>query len=303
MVRSANRSRVAWSKATSAVAPMAWHGKRRAPGRARRRLRRRRRGRAALDARDREDLRDRRPGGGRTEEGPPPAALHQHAHPAESTNWSSAIDDHWRRPGRQAADASPGRRAARSSSPRIVTTSGRRAPTSRSRSRRGRTTCADSKPAHTSARSLDPGERVLQRVELRLRLRDLRLEPAGGREQPAGEPASWTGGSGGGASGGSTVGSGGGGSAASAGCGAGAGATGSGAGSEAAWAAAAAACAAARGGLGCAQDCVRALGWGVGVWAHGRDASSGMSPFWIWTQAAICVFVLASIVIAIVKLT
>jgi len=28
-----------------------------------------------------------------------------------------------------------------------------------------------------------------------------------------------------------------------------------------------------------------------------------MSPFWIWTQAAICVFVLASIVIAIVKLT
>jgi hypothetical protein len=27
-----------------------------------------------------------------------------------------------------------------------------------------------------------------------------------------------------------------------------------------------------------------------------------MSPFWIWTQAAICVFVLAGIVIAIVKL-
>jgi hypothetical protein len=28
----------------------------------------------------------------------------------------------------------------------------------------------------------------------------------------------------------------------------------------------------------------------------------GMSPFWIWTQAAIVVFVLAGIVIAIVKL-
>jgi hypothetical protein len=27
-----------------------------------------------------------------------------------------------------------------------------------------------------------------------------------------------------------------------------------------------------------------------------------MSPFWIWTQALICVFVLAGIVIAIVKL-
>jgi len=27
-----------------------------------------------------------------------------------------------------------------------------------------------------------------------------------------------------------------------------------------------------------------------------------MSPFWIWTQAAICLFVLAGIVIAIVKL-
>jgi len=27
-----------------------------------------------------------------------------------------------------------------------------------------------------------------------------------------------------------------------------------------------------------------------------------MSPFWIWTQVAICVFVLAGIVIAIVKL-
>lgn len=28
----------------------------------------------------------------------------------------------------------------------------------------------------------------------------------------------------------------------------------------------------------------------------------GMSPFWIWTQGAIVVFVLAGIVIAIVKL-
>jgi len=27
-----------------------------------------------------------------------------------------------------------------------------------------------------------------------------------------------------------------------------------------------------------------------------------MSPFWIWTQALICVFVIAGIVIAIVKL-
>jgi len=28
-----------------------------------------------------------------------------------------------------------------------------------------------------------------------------------------------------------------------------------------------------------------------------------MSPFWIWTQALICAFVLAGIVIAIVKLS
>jgi hypothetical protein len=31
-------------------------------------------------------------------------------------------------------------------------------------------------------------------------------------------------------------------------------------------------------------------------------SSAGMSPFWIWTQAAIVVFVLAGMVIAITKL-
>jgi hypothetical protein len=36
--------------------------------------------------------------------------------------------------------------------------------------------------------------------------------------------------------------------------------------------------------------------------ADGALASGAMSPFWIWTQALIVVFVLAGIVIAIVKL-
>jgi hypothetical protein len=33
-----------------------------------------------------------------------------------------------------------------------------------------------------------------------------------------------------------------------------------------------------------------------------RRASTLMSPFWLWTQAAICVFVLIGMVIALVKL-